>query len=435
LVVDATGQLVQQTVRIPNSSLASQAVGPPISDLEMSFFNRPFPLIGRKLLSLRPLGLQIVDPTDSVLGRLSMSPQTGLRTSYAALIQAAFQDKYWNSQSLTPDGFTIMEANFTLFWGLAVQIYEFTLVSDRAPFDQFMAGNDAALTSEQLQGLLVFLNRGTRGNLPAVDAAIANFEAANPGVIVGSGNCISCHGSALFTDASFPSLRANGGLELIALEDTAKLAGGFLALDTSVKALIDNGFANIGVRPTNDDLGRGGKENNFPLAFTRQALDPALNFLLTGVGAELPCTASGISANCPKRVMVDGAFKIPGLRNVELTGPYFHNGGQLNLQQVVEFYDRQSDFGDLNISNLNPNMVFIDLADADEDPLVAFLLSLTDERVRQEQAPFDHPQILVPNGGTFALEPPRIVVPAVGAGGRPAKGLPPLGTFLALPPR
>jgi hypothetical protein len=30
--------------------------------------------------------------------------------------------------------------------------------------------------------------------------------------------------------------------------------------------------------------------------------------------------------------------------------------------------------------------------------LVAFLMSLTDERVRDASSPFDHPQIFVPNG-------------------------------------
>ena len=138
-------------VSIPNSSLASQAVGPPVSDLEMSFFNRPFPMVGRKLLSLTPLGLQLVDPTDSVLGSLSRSPNKGLNTTYKALIQAVFQDKYWNggSVSLPAGTFTQMEANFTLFWGLAIQLYETTLVSNRAPIDLFMEGNNSALSQQQ----------------------------------------------------------------------------------------------------------------------------------------------------------------------------------------------------------------------------------------------------------------------------------------------
>src|SRR5262249_10946603 len=129
-------------------------------------------------------------------------------------------------------------------------------------------------------------------------------------------------------------------------------------------------------------------------------------------------------------------FKIPGLRNVELTGPYFHNGGQATLSQVVEFYDRQSDFGDLNLANLDHNLAFIDLSDVDEPPLVAFLRALTDERGRQEKAPFDHPQLFVSRGGTLVevLTVPPIEVPRVGALGRPAAGLPPLGTFLDLEP-
>jgi len=432
---------VQQTVRIPNSSLASQAVGPPTSDLEMSFFSRPFPLIGHKLLALTPLGQQLVHPQDSVLGSLSnhrTTPgMTGLNTTYGALIKAAFQDMYWNGASVNlPQGtFTQMEANFTLFWGLAIQLYETTLVSDRAPFDLFMKGDDTALSQEQLQGLLVFLNRGPGRNPPAVNNAIAAAQTAL-GLTIGTGNCVACHSGSEFTAAAFSSLSKGGGnLELIEIEDTPVLVGGLLQLSTE-QGLEDEGFSNIGVRPTNEDLGRGGMEGGFPLSFVRQALDSNLNFLLPP-GAELPCdptlTLSAVGA-CPTRVQVDGAFKIPGLRNVELTGPYFHNGGQATLSQVVEFYDRQSDFGDTNIASLDGEIALIDLDEPDEEPLVGFLLSLTDPRVRQEQAPFDHPQIFVPNGGTFAVEQPRIEVRAVGAGGRPAAGLPPLGTFLDLSP-
>jgi hypothetical protein len=57
-------------------------------------------------------------------------------------------------------------------------------------------------------------------------------------------------------------------------------------------------------------------------------------------------------------------------------------------------------------------------------------------------APFDHPQLLVPNGhSAFRGGPPKrhrgeamatelLEVPAVGAGGRPAESLPPLKPFL-----
>jgi hypothetical protein len=53
----------------------------------------------------------------------------------------------------------------------------------------------------------------------------------------------------------------------------------------------------------------------------------------------------------------------------------------------------------------------------------AFLFSLTDERVRFQKAPFDHPQLLVPNGpGTprgIALGDRLTEIPAVGANGGP----------------
>jgi hypothetical protein len=60
------------------------------------------------------------------------------------------------------------------------------------------------------------------------------------------------------------------------------------------------------------------------------------------------------------------------------------------------------------------------LSDEDLDAVVAFMLTLTDERVRSEQAPFDHPELPLPNG---------ITMPAVGAGGRDAGCLPPLQSF------
>jgi hypothetical protein len=85
----------------------------------------------------------------------------------------------------------------------------------------------------------------------------------------------------------------------------------------------------------------------------------------------------------------------------------------------------------------------------DEGPLVQFLLALTDDRVRNEKGPFDHPQIFVPNGhpgdqasiscftitnGVKQARDARITIPAVGRNGRPAEGLPPVGTFLGLSP-
>jgi cytochrome c peroxidase len=44
------------------------------------------------------------------------------------------------------------------------------------------------------------------------------------------------------------------------------------------------------------------------------------------------------------RVNVQGSFKAPPLRNVELTNPYFHDGGNLTLRQQLDFYVRGGNF-------------------------------------------------------------------------------------------
>ena len=434
------GRLTQVPVRIPNSSLASQAVGPPTSDLEMSFFDRPFPEIARKLMGLRPLGLQLVDPKDSVLGKFSRAHRSkpGIYLSYEKMIKQAFRPRYWSSKRVTPEGYTLMEANFSLFFGLAVQMYESTLVSDQTPFDLFMEGWDT-LDEEQLLGLLAFINRGaspdgSSRNSDEVNTAIAYYE-DTLGFEIGAGNCISCHGSTLFSDATLPAMEEdNGELELAEVEEAPELKRYKRVMELVVgdeEALLDNGFSNIGVRRTNEDPGRGGEEGGFPLAFVRQAFhDEAENILPADFELECLDTIDG----CPERDQVDGAFKVPGLRNAELTGPYFHNGGQATLQQVIEFYDRQGDFtgtaaDSANIDNVDRNMAFVDFDEADEEPLVEFLQALTDYRVQYEMAPFDHPQIMVPNGGTADF-PELLTIPAVGANGRKK----PLATFLNLEP-
>jgi hypothetical protein len=94
---------------------------------------------------------------------------------------------------------------------------------------------------------------------------------------------------------------------------------------------------------------------------------------------------------------VDGMFKIPGLRNVALTAPYFHNGSAGTLRQVVEFYNRG---GNVDAPNKASQIKPLSLNEQDKNDLVAFLDALTDPRVLLQQAPFDHPELLIPNGAS-----------------------------------
>ncbi|GBE91300.1 cytochrome-c peroxidase [Nostoc cycadae] len=408
------GHLESVKVSLNHASLASQSVGPPISAFEMSADGRTFIEIGdkfgaidhksysvgkgkklpretaKKLLPLRPLAKQIVHPEDSVLGTDSRSPQTGLQTStYEQLIAQAFKNEWWESNrviqvnangsknfsdkpngSLPHNKYTLMEYNFPLFFGLAVQLYESTLIADDTPLDRFLEGDTTALNEQQQQGKLLF---------------------------EGKARCTTCHNGAELTRASVSAVRQQR-IGIINIPNR--------------RIVFDNGFFNIGVRPTLEDVGVGGNDPfGNPLSESRLSLLGTFKQLL-GSDPNILVTANDL-------LLADGSFKTPGLRNIELTAPYFHNGGYLTLQQVVDFYNRGGDFRQQ--SALAP----LNLTEQEKAQLVAFLQALTDERVRDEKAPFDHPQLLVLNGhpgdstsvtddGTGKATDSFLEIPAVG---------------------
>ncbi len=312
--------LAPEAVRIDDASLASQAVGPILSAVEMSWAGRSWPELGRKLLNLAPLAGQKVSPSDSVLGAMANPYGNGLspQWTYAALIQAAFKPEYYIAPDLS-SGHTQTENNFGLFWGLAIQAYESTLIANDSRVDQFLEGQTGVLTTLEQQGLNQFR--------------------------AGDSQCTNCHNGAELTAAGWTTVQrraANGA--------------------TPTNA----GFFRIGVRPIGEDVGLAGNDD---------------------FGQPLFSPATAASA---------GTFKAPSLRNVEFTGPYFHNGGQATLDQVLEFYGRNGDFP--SDGNLGPGIGNIRLNAGERTAIVAFLKALSDDRVRYQRAPFDHPSICVPNG-------------------------------------
>ena len=371
-------------ILLENASLASQAVGPALSDVEMSWNGRSFPELGRKMFSLQPLGLQPVHKDDSVLGSYANEGGLGLKSdvSYARLVREAFHEKWWGADSPTPEGFTQMEANFSLFWGLAINMYESTLVSDESPFDQYARGDHGAMSDLAKRGLDIFLNEG---------------------------KCINCHGGSEFAGATISDL--NGG------DEDGDGVIEFMMMQQGPQAFYDGGFYNIGVRPTLEDLGVGAAHPAFgPLSYTRQRQNGR------DIGQDVRVRAND-------RVAVDGAFKASSMRNIELTGPYMHNGGMKSLTEVVQFYTRGADFFKENIDDLDPDVHGIsELQDNPEDiaAVVAFLKALTDDRVRYERAPFDHPGLVLPHGHSgvengVALDVPLVIEPVGREGGAPLK--------------
>jgi hypothetical protein len=69
----ALGGLEQVSILIDNGSLASQAVGPANSEVEMAWKGRSFAQFGRKMLSLRPLAQQFVAAVTSATSTCPIS--------------------------------------------------------------------------------------------------------------------------------------------------------------------------------------------------------------------------------------------------------------------------------------------------------------------------------------------------------------------------
>ena len=385
----------------------------------------------------------------------------GLRPTYAELIRSAFAPRFWSGQGdfgAPGDGaapYTQLEANFAFFFGLAVQLYESTLVADRTPFDGRRDKDNypIAFNAQQRRGLVKFMDA----------------------------RCANCHMGPALSTAVHPKVfrgESNPYLELVVRTAQNEAPSG-IGVSTF---LLDQGYSITSVAPWEHDVGLGGRDPfGHPFAFAQQYLeslaDPAKTMidpievlacefqtpfthdffsveLVPDPRAKGRCRGRKKLAQVPPPEVVrqeqgqfdqgrlptglTAAFKIPQLRNVELTGPYMHNGSMKSLEEVIQFYNRG---GNLDNPHHVGTLVFPQgLTEADQADLLAFLKTLTDERVRWEQAPFDHPELWVPNGHSEGapvsgkLADSYLHVPAVGKSGRTAEQGPLLPFTRYLPP-
>jgi len=154
------------TVAIANGgALESQCVAPPVNTTEMAHASYDWLGIADKLNRVKPLDLASALPAD-VATRLTGNP------SYGQLFAAAFGDSAITARRIA----------------FAVATYERTLIADNTPWDSFIAGNNAALTPQQINGF----------NL---------MQQPPPGTPPGTpGSCVVCHAPPLFTDQTFRAI-------------------------------------------------------------------------------------------------------------------------------------------------------------------------------------------------------------------------------------
>jgi cytochrome c peroxidase len=142
-----------------------------------------------------------------------------------------------------------------------------------------------------------------------------------------------------------------------------------------VTNLVDNDFHNIGIGIIRHNV----------VALARQAEQ----LIKTGDTSAIDQAAIQSDMSALGRFLITkqekdiASFKTPNIRNVLVTGPYFHDGSQETLWDVVDHYNKgaglQNPFLDEDIQPLA-------LSESDIDDLVAFMASLTSPNYKEQGA-------------------------------------------------
>ncbi len=144
--------------------------------------------------------------------------------------------------------------------------------------------------------------------------------------------------------------------------------GGMGMVPDQIILFSDYRYANLGI-PANPDN---------PYYTLPKKLNPeGGQWIDHGLAAVMP---GGVAAN-PE---LDGLFKTPSLRNVALTAPYGHNGYFETLKEIVHFYNTRDVPGagwpapEVSANIDTAEMGNLGLSDAEENAIVAFLMTLSD---------------------------------------------------------
>lgn len=140
---------------VAGGALENQAMGPILSAVEMGHEGRSWPEVTHKLAVTEPLGHATRIPAD-------LAPAMAAHKTYPQLFQDAYGDSAITAERIA----------------YAIATYERTLIPNQTPWDQFVAGNQNALTPPQQAGW--------------------NFFRNSP--------CAICHAPPFFTDQSFRNI-------------------------------------------------------------------------------------------------------------------------------------------------------------------------------------------------------------------------------------
>jgi cytochrome c peroxidase len=189
------------------------------------------------------------------------------------------------------------------------------------------------------------------------ERTLASFDSPFDHFIAGEANAIS--------DA------AKRGWELFNTKARCNLCHALADNQRDVTLFMDNDFHNIGVGILRHRVGPLAQQAERELA---QGDLPAVD--TAAIGSDLSVLGRFLVTRKQEDI---ASFKTPGLRNVLVTGPYFHDGSMETLWDVMDHYNK----GD-GIKNpwLDKDMQPLALTEPEIDDVVAFLASLTSKQYR-----------------------------------------------------
>lgn len=142
-----------------------------------------------------------------------------------------------------------------------------------------------------------------------------------------------------------------------------------------VTNLVDNDFHNIGIGIIRHNV----------VTLARQAEQ----LIKTGDTSAIDQAAIQTDMSALGRFLITkqakdiASFKTPNIRNVLVTGPYFHDGSQETLWDVVDHYNKGAG---LQNPYLDEDIQPLALTESDIDDLVAFMASLTSPNYQEQGA-------------------------------------------------
>jgi cytochrome c peroxidase len=173
-------------------------------------------------------------------------------------------------------------------------------------------------------------------------------------------------------DASAISDSANRGWELFNTKARCNKCHALADNKRDATLFMDNDFHNIGI---------GILRHNVTALAQRAERELAYGSLPEVDVAAISSDLSVVGRFLVTKDQSDiASFKTPGLRNVLVTGPYFHDGSMQTLWDVMDHYNK----GD-GISNpwLDKDMKPLALTEQEIDDVVAFLASLTSPQYKE----------------------------------------------------